>query len=94
MANLLAEAANIRPKDMKTRAEAKITRMERGSTASAGAAKSSAGRGGTAGGPQLVRGADHLTVDVPASVPTNNQEQRQQEQQQQQQHQWQPAGQE
>lgn len=92
VADLLAEAAEIRPKDMKTRAEAKITRMKRGSTASAGAAaKTSAGRGGAAGGPQLVRGADHMTVDVTASVPTSNQEQRQQEQQQQQ---WQPAGQE
>lgn len=72
VADLLVEATLQRPKDLKTRAEAQMLRMEYGKEKlGEGGKGASSGGGGSTGAkkatPQLVRTFDKLTVDVPMS---------------------------
>lgn len=71
VADLLVEATLLRPKDLKTRAEAQMLRMEHGKEQS-GTAAGKGTTGGSSSGlkkttPMLVRNFDKLTVDVPMS---------------------------
>jgi len=82
VADLLVEATLQRPKDLKTRAEAQMLRMEYGKEKLGEEGKGASGGGGGSTGakkatPQLVRTFDKLTVDVPMSPVVQPQQLRQ-----------------